>query len=126
MDGAPVDAHDAPYRIVVDGDQKPARSVYGVMRIEVTSLPFEYGGAPAVLTQLRDITARKLAEDGVRRLNRSLRVLSSCNMTLAAFTDRDAYLPHPDHVAFCRQHLDPNLKKVCVVDFAPVPDRAEA
>jgi hypothetical protein len=39
MDGAPVDAHDAPFRIVVDGDQKPARSVYGVMRIEVKSLP---------------------------------------------------------------------------------------
>jgi hypothetical protein len=26
-------------------------------------------------------------------------------------------LPHPDHQAFCRQFLDPNLKKVCVIDF---------
>jgi hypothetical protein len=30
---------------------------------------------------------------------------------------RDAYLPHPDHQAFCRRHLDPNLADVCVLDF---------
>ncbi|HXQ16256.1 MAG TPA: molybdopterin-dependent oxidoreductase [Caulobacteraceae bacterium] len=39
MDGAPLLAHDAPYRIVVDGDQKPARSVYAVTKIEVKVLP---------------------------------------------------------------------------------------
>ena len=39
MDGAPLLPHDAPYRIVVDGDQKPARSVYAVTRIEVKVLP---------------------------------------------------------------------------------------
>ena len=39
MDGAPLLAHDAPFRIVVDGDQKPARSVYAVSRIEVKVLP---------------------------------------------------------------------------------------
>jgi hypothetical protein len=39
MDGAPLIAHDAPFRIVVDGDQKPARSVYAVSRIEVKVLP---------------------------------------------------------------------------------------
>jgi len=39
MDGAPLTAHDAPYRVVVDGDQKPARSVYAVTRIEVKVLP---------------------------------------------------------------------------------------
>jgi len=39
MDGAPLIAHDAPYRLVVDGDQKPARSVYAVARIEVKVLP---------------------------------------------------------------------------------------
>jgi hypothetical protein len=39
MDGAPLPPHDAPYRIVVDGDQKPARSVYAVSRIEVRVLP---------------------------------------------------------------------------------------
>lgn len=30
---------------------------------------------------------------------------------------RDAYLPHPEHQAFCREFLDPNLEEVCVVDF---------
>ena len=39
MDGAPLIAHDAPFRLVVDGDQKPARSVYAVSRIEVKVLP---------------------------------------------------------------------------------------
>ena len=39
MDGAPLIPHDAPYRIVVDGDQKPARSVYAITRIEVKVLP---------------------------------------------------------------------------------------
>ena len=39
MDGAPLPAHDAPYRLVVDGDQKPARSVYAVTKIEVKVLP---------------------------------------------------------------------------------------
>jgi len=39
MDGAPLTAHDAPYRVVVDGDKKPSRSVYAVTRIEVKVLP---------------------------------------------------------------------------------------
>lgn len=39
MDGAPLLPHDAPYRLVVDGDQKPARSVFGVTKIEVKVLP---------------------------------------------------------------------------------------
>ena len=39
MDGAPLIPHDVPYRLVVDGDQKPARSVYAVARIEVKVLP---------------------------------------------------------------------------------------
>ncbi len=30
---------------------------------------------------------------------------------------RDAYLPHPEHQAFVRDYLDPNLEEVCVVDF---------
>lgn len=30
---------------------------------------------------------------------------------------RDAYLPHPEHKAFCRDYLDPNLEDVCVLDF---------
>jgi hypothetical protein len=38
-------------------------------------------------------------------------------VTFADEKGRDAYLPHPAHQAFCRTHLDPNLEKVCVVDF---------
>jgi DMSO/TMAO reductase YedYZ molybdopterin-dependent catalytic subunit len=38
MDGAPLIPHDAPYRLVVDGDKKPSRSVYAVTRIEVKEL----------------------------------------------------------------------------------------
>ena len=40
----------------------------------------------------RDITARKLAEDRLQRLNRSLRVLSSCTMSLVDVQDEAAYL----------------------------------
>ena len=31
--------------------------------------------------------------------------------------DRDIYLPHPTHPAFCRRYLDESLEKACVVDF---------
>lgn len=39
---------------------------------------------------------------------------------IVSFSDaagRDSYLPHPLHQKFCREFLDPNLEKVCVVDF---------
>lgn len=38
-------------------------------------------------------------------------------VTFANTQDRDLYLPHPDHQAFCKKYLDENLEKVCVVDF---------
>ena len=38
-------------------------------------------------------------------------------VTFNSAADRDLYLPHPDHQAFCRKYLDPHLKKACVVDF---------
>ena len=38
-------------------------------------------------------------------------------VTFGNAKDRDAYLPHPLHQAFCKTHLDPNLEKVCVLDF---------
>jgi len=44
-------------------------------------------------------------------------------VTFAGPADRDAYLPHPAHQAFCRTWLDPNLEDVCVVDFAALPGR---
>ncbi|MBA4385314.1 MAG: stress responsive protein [Anaerolinea sp.] len=39
-------------------------------------------------------------------------------VTFANAQGRDQYLPHPDHQAFCKDFLDENLEKVCVVDFA--------
>jgi hypothetical protein len=38
-------------------------------------------------------------------------------VTFGSANDRDLYLPHPSHQAFCRDYLDPNLEKVCVIDF---------
>jgi len=38
-------------------------------------------------------------------------------VTFHSEADRDAYLPHPLHKAFCHDYLDPNLEEVCVVDF---------
>lgn len=38
-------------------------------------------------------------------------------VTFANEKDRDTYLPHPAHQAFCKKYLDENLEKVCVIDF---------
>ena len=38
-DGKPLPPKQAPYRLVIDGDLKPARSVYAVVAIELKHLP---------------------------------------------------------------------------------------
>ena len=38
-------------------------------------------------------------------------------VTFANAQDRDTYLPHPAHIAFCSDYLEGNLKNACVVDF---------
>ena len=38
-DGKPLPAKEGPYRLVVDGDLKPARAAYSVMAIELKHLP---------------------------------------------------------------------------------------
>jgi hypothetical protein len=38
-------------------------------------------------------------------------------VTFAKPEDRDAYLPHPEHQRFCRELLDANVEKVCVIDY---------
>ena len=38
-DGKPLDAHDGPFRLVIDGDLKPSRSVHSVVAIELKHLP---------------------------------------------------------------------------------------
>ncbi len=37
--GAPLDAKDGPWRLVIDGDLKPARSVRNVVRVELKTAP---------------------------------------------------------------------------------------
>jgi hypothetical protein len=39
-------------------------------------------------------------------------------LTFASTADRDAYLPHPDHVAFSTL-VRPHVDQVLVVDYAP-------
>ncbi len=38
-DGAPLDAHTGPFRLVVEGDKRPARSARNVQTVEVRALP---------------------------------------------------------------------------------------
>jgi hypothetical protein len=38
-------------------------------------------------------------------------------VSFASPAGRDQYLPHTLHQQFCRTYLDPNLEKVCVIDF---------
>ena len=57
--------------------------------IEVSSRPFEYRGRPAVLTQLRDITARKAAEAQVIRLAHLYAMLSRTNEAIVRESGRE-------------------------------------
>ena len=50
------------------------------------------GAIIGVLGVYEDITARKLVEDGLRRVNRALRVLGSCNLALAQAHDEPELL----------------------------------
>ena len=62
--------------------------------VQVDAYPFrdEHGQISQIVVTFADITELKLAEDGARRLNRSLRVLSSCNTSLEQVQDEAAYL----------------------------------
>jgi PAS domain S-box-containing protein len=62
--------------------------------VQVDAYPFrdEQGQISQIVVTFADITELKLAEDGARRLNRSLRVLSSCNISLVNVSDESAYL----------------------------------
>ncbi len=62
--------------------------------VQVDAYPFrdEQGQISQVVVTFADITELKLAEDGARRLNRSLRVLGSGNIGLANVRDEADYL----------------------------------
>ncbi|MEI9964927.1 MAG: hypothetical protein WDM92_09635 [Caulobacteraceae bacterium] len=38
-DGKPLDAHEGPFRLVVPGDKRPARSARSIVKIEIRALP---------------------------------------------------------------------------------------
>ena len=62
--------------------------------VQVDAYPFrdEQGQISQIVVTFADITELKVAESGARRLNRSLRVLSSGNISLVAVRDESAYL----------------------------------
>ena len=53
-----------------------------VFDVEVTGYPLTLDGQPALFNSARDITERKKAEHEQIYLNRALRLLSDCNMTI--------------------------------------------
>ena len=77
--------HELPARVL-----KNRRLDGTTIIIEVMSLPFDYQGRPAVLTQLRDITARQAAERRVARLSNLYAALSRSNEALVRETSREA------------------------------------
>lgn len=62
--------------------------------VQVDAYPFRdaQGHISQIVVTFADITELKLAEDGTRRLNRSLRVLSSCNPSQVNAQDESTYL----------------------------------
>ncbi len=60
--------------------------------LSVARKPAPAGELPRFIVLARDITARRQTDQRLLRLNRSLRVLSSCNMNLDHIHDEQAYL----------------------------------
>jgi len=63
-----------------------------VFPIEMTGTLFRHGGEMFSLAITRNITERKQAEGELRRLNRELRAVSSCNQTLLRAVDEPSLL----------------------------------
>ena len=63
-------------------EQKYLKLDGSVIHVEVQSAAITYDGAPAVQVVIHDITARKLAEQALVRVNRALTTLNACNEAL--------------------------------------------
>ena len=63
-------------------EQKYLKLDGSVIHVEVQSASITYDGAPAVQVVIHDITARKLAEQALARVNRALKTLNTCNEAL--------------------------------------------
>jgi PAS domain S-box-containing protein len=88
------------YRKRVEG--QPAQRQYETrfVRKDGTAVPVELAGArtvwqgrPADLVIIRDISERKRAEEELRRLNRTLKMLSECNQALVRAESEEQLLP---------------------------------
>jgi PAS domain S-box-containing protein len=76
----------------LDAEARELRNVRldgSTVYLEVMSRPLEYMGAPAVITQVRDITARKLAEARVKRLSGFLAAVSQSNAAMTRERTRE-------------------------------------
>ncbi len=67
------------------------RPTGGQVHVELRSVAIEWEGEKAFLTSLRDVTARKIQEQEIRRLNRLYETLSHVNQTLSQ-TDSQEHL----------------------------------
>jgi diguanylate cyclase (GGDEF)-like protein/PAS domain S-box-containing protein len=63
-------------------DEKFLRLDGTAVDVEVSAVPFRYEDEDGGLVFARDVTERKRAEQNQKKLNRALRMLSDCNMTL--------------------------------------------
>ncbi len=101
-DGSPMPLARFPVPQVLARGSAVNKLVLGVRRpdlplpvwVQVDAYPFRdvQRQISQIVVTFADITELKLAEEGARRLNRSLRVLSSCNVSLADVQDETTYL----------------------------------
>jgi diguanylate cyclase (GGDEF)-like protein/PAS domain S-box-containing protein len=63
-----------------------------LISVEITTHVLEFEGRPAKLVLAHDVTETVKAEEELRRLNRTLRVLSRCNETLVRATEEKELL----------------------------------
>ena len=76
----------------VMGVRRPDLPKPAWVHVDAYPLRDDRGQISQIVVTFADITDLKLADDRTRRLNRSLRVLSSCNLGLIEVRDEGAYL----------------------------------
>ncbi len=79
---------------LVLGVRRPDRTRPVWVQVDAYPLRDAQGQIQQIVVTFADITELKQAEASTRRLNRSLRVLSSCNAGMAEAGDEQAYLGH--------------------------------
>ena len=77
---------------LVLGVRRPDQALPVWVQVDAYPLHDQQGRTSQIVVTFADISELKQAEDSARRLNRSLRVLSSCTMNLADIQDETAYL----------------------------------